>query len=93
MTETQKKFIELEKHKVAWKKFVDDLTTATKAVVDEIGIDKYFQDEDGVVYKTVVPKGKFIYFDSFTIERTKRLGEIKGSLSVKEAEEHGFKVK
>ena len=92
MTDTQNKFVELEKKKEEVKKFFDDLREATQAVADEIGVGNYFQDEEGTVYKVVVPPGKWIVFDTISYSRTKREGEERGSLSVKEAKEHGFEV-
>jgi hypothetical protein len=49
-----------------------------------------FQDEQGVVYKLVEPTGTFIEFKKLDYQRTRRPGETKGSLSIKEAEEAGF---
>jgi len=92
MTSTQKKFVELEKKKEEVKKFFDDLREATQAVADEIGIGNYFQDEEKTVYRIMVPQGKWIVFDTVSYSRTKRKGEERGSLSVKEAKEHGFEV-
>ena len=92
MTEAQLKFIALEKRKEDVKKFFEELSLATEAVVQEIGLNKYFQDGDGIVYKTTVPDGKFVYFEKFSIDRTRRAGEKSGSLSLKEAKENGFVV-
>ena len=56
-----------------------------------IGIGQYFQDpETKIVYKISTPKGKFVYFDTITFERTKKADERSGSLSKKEAQEVGF---
>lgn len=56
----------------------------------EVGINGYFQDEEGTVYKLVIPNGKFVYFDKLGYERTRRPGEKRGDLSMKEAQEAGF---
>lgn len=90
---TIQKFLELEKKKEEYKKYIDEFNTTLEQLVKEIGVDAYFQDNDGIVFKTVIPEGKFVYFDKFGYLRTKRSGETRGSLSVKEAEENGFKVK
>jgi hypothetical protein len=92
MTVAQAKFVELEKQKETVKKYFDDLQNALEAVVDEIGVDCYFQDEAGTVYKTVIPDGRFVKFEKLSYERTKRPGEARGTLSVKEAKEAGFTV-
>jgi len=87
------RFIELEKRKEEVKKYFDQLQTALEEVVKDIGINKYFQDPtDGTVYKTVEPEGRFVKFEKYSYERTKRLGEARGTLSIKEAKEAGFDV-
>jgi hypothetical protein len=93
MTEAQAKFVELEKKKAAVKKYFDELDAALLDVVAEIGIGRYFQDpSDGTVYKTVNPEGIFVPFKKVGYQRTRRLDEKRGDLSMKEAEEAGFVV-
>ncbi len=92
MTPSQIAFVELEKRKEEYKAYLEEFDEVLAAVVDEVGIGKYFQDDDGVVYKTVVPGGRWVRFESLGYVRTKRNGEDKGSLSVKEAKENGFEV-
>lgn len=92
LTETQKKFVALEKKKAEVKKFYEELDAALADVIEEIGMDKYFQDpEDGTVYKTVKPAGTFVAFKDVDYSRTRRghLGE-KAGLSMKEVEDAGF---
>ena len=93
MTEAQKRFVALEKKKAEIKKYFEELQEATKAVVAEIGIGGHFQDDEGTCYLTVVPDGKFVYFEHVDYVRTKRPGEERGSLSVKKAQELGYNVK
>ncbi len=92
MTPTQVRFVELEKQKEEFKKLLTELDEVNQAVADEIGIGNYFQDDEGVVYKIVVPSGRWVKFESISYVRTKREGEDKGTLSVKEAKEAGFEV-
>ena len=92
MTENQRKFVELERKKDEVKKFYDDLAAATEVLVKETGVGSYFQDEQGVVYKVVIPAGKFVHFDKFGVVRTRRPHEDRGDLSLKEAESAGFKI-
>ena len=93
MTPAQAKFVELEKKKEAIKAYFEELQAATEAVIAEIGINGMFQDpSDGVVFKMVIPEGKFVTFDKYGYTRTKRNGERAGTLSVKAAEEAGYKV-
>ena len=93
MTVAQAKFVELERQKEVVKKYFDDLQTVLEMVAEEVGIDGYFQDpSDGTVFKVVVPDGRFVKFEKLGYERTKRSGETRGTLSVKEAKEAGFTV-
>lgn len=93
MTEKQKQFVKLEKLRDAAKQVFTDLNTALREVVNESGTEAYFQDEEGTVYKTTVPKGRWVEYESVSYLRTRRNDEDKGSLSIKEAEEAGFKLK
>lgn len=90
MTEAQNKFVELERKKEDVKKYFDELAAATEAVSKEVGVNGFFQDEQGVVYKVVVPDGKFVYFDKLSCVRTRRAHEKRGDLSMKEAEAAGY---
>ena len=92
MTEAQNKFVELERKKEEVKKFFDELNIAVEAVSKEVGINGYFQDDQGIVYKVVVPEGKFVYFEKLSYVRTRRPLEKRGDLSMKEAETAGFKL-
>jgi hypothetical protein len=92
MTEAQKKFVELERKKEEVKKYFDELNAACLAVSKEVGINGYFQDDHGIVYKVVVPEGKFVHFEQISYKRTKRPHERAGDLSMKEAESVGFKL-
>lgn len=94
MTPAMQKFLELEKQKETVKQFFDELQAALEAVSAEVGVGGMFQDpSDGTVFKIEVPEGRFVKFEKLGYVRTKREGEARGSLSVKEAEAAGFKVK
>jgi hypothetical protein len=92
MTEAQQKFVALEKQKEQVKKYFEQLKEATESVAKEVGINGYFQDEEGTVYKIVEPEGKFVTFEKISYVRTRRMDEKRGDLSLKEAEEAGFTV-
>jgi len=89
MTDAQKKFVELEQKR---KQFLEEFDAALLAVAEETGIGNYFQSDDQVVYKIVAPTGRWVKFDPVYYLRTKRADEKSGTLSVKEATEHGFEV-
>jgi hypothetical protein len=90
MTPSQARLVELDKRKDEYKKFIEDLQAVTAQVAAEIGVNGYFQDPEGTVYKVVEPDGKFVYFEKLSYNRTRRQGEKQGSLSMKEAKEAGF---
>jgi len=90
MTEAQKKFVELERKKEEIKKYYEDLKAATEAVSKEVGINGMFQDEQGIVYKVVVPEGRYVNYETISYVRTRRPTEKRGDLSMKEAEAAGF---
>ena len=92
MTPAQQRFVELEKKKEEVKKFFEDLKNANEEVAKEVGINGYFQDNEGTVYKVVVPEGKFVTFDKIGYNRTRRNGEKRGDLSLTEAEAAGYTV-
>ena len=92
MTPAQKKFVSLEKKKEEVKKFFEELSSALEDVAKEVGIDSYFQDEEGTVYKVVRPDGKWVPFEPLSYVRTRREHEKRGDLSLKEAEEAGFTI-
>lgn len=92
MTETQRRFVELDKKKAEYKDFLEQYKTAVNELVEEIGLGGHFQDAEGVVYQAAECDGKFVYFDKFEIKRTRRADERAGSLSLKKAQELGYGV-
>jgi hypothetical protein len=94
MTESQMKFIELSKKYEATKESMKTMKLELTDLMVRIGIGNHFQDpEDKTVFQIVKPLGTFISFDNLAYERTKREGEVKGSMSKKKAEELGYIVK
>lgn len=92
LTEKQKRFVELERQKEQIKKWYEDLNSAITDLIAEQGVNSYFQDEQGTVYKLVECEGRWVNFDKYGYKRTKRAGEERGELSMKEAKEKGFDV-
>ena len=92
LTEAQKRFVELDRRKAEYKQFLEDLKVATEAVIAECGVGAFFQDEQGIVYQTAVPEGRFVYYERYCVNRTRREGEKAGSLSMKAARDAGFAV-
>lgn len=92
LSETKLKFIELDKKKAEYKKFMEEYQLITQDLIKEIGIGGHFQDDDGTVYQADVCDGKYVHFDKFEIKRTRRAGEKSGSLSLKDAKALGYNV-
>jgi hypothetical protein len=92
LSETQRKFIELDKQKAAYKKFIEDYQQAVQDLVKEVGIGAHFQDDQGTVYQTSEADGRWIHFDKYEVNRTRRAGEKSGSLSLTKAKDLGYNV-
>src|SRR5262245_49679425 len=87
MTEAQAKLVELDLRKKEVEDYYQDLEKAVAAVHAEIGLNGYFKAEDGTVYKIVKPPGRFVLFKDLDFVRTKREGELRGTLSMTEAKD------
>lgn len=93
LTPAQSEFVLLDReYSERIKPFFERYKAAKQAVIDESGTGTFFQDEDGVVYHTAEKKGQWVDFTPFEIQRTRREGETKGSLSMTAAREAGFVV-
>lgn len=91
LTEAQRRYVAAEKHfSEVVKPALAELRDLKTAVVQETGLGTYFQDEEGIVYHTASKSGTWVDFTPFEIQRTRRPGEAKGTLSLKEAKEAGF---
>ena len=92
LTPTQLKFIELDKKKAEYKKLMEEYQLIVKDLVAEIGLGGHFQDYEGTVYRTAPCEGKFVHFEKYEVERTRRAGEKAGTLALKTAKELGYSV-
>jgi hypothetical protein len=92
LTDKHIRLIELDRKKTEVRKFFDDYKKAVEELIAENGIGHSFQDNEGIVYQLVEQDGKWVTFDRFSLDRTKRPGEERGTLSVKKAQELGFKI-
>lgn len=68
------------------------LDNAVEKLIKLKGVNFMFQLPDGPVVKLQEAKGRYVEFKKYEFVRTKRADESKGTLSVKEAQEMGFKV-
>jgi hypothetical protein len=86
------RLIELDRKKAEVKKFFDEYKEAVEALVQEHGVGHHFMDDQNIVYQLAELDGKWVTFDRYGVERTKRHGEERGTLSVKKAKELGYDV-
>lgn len=82
-----RQLIELDLQKPAIMRFFDEMKDAVAEVAKYIPLNGYFKDEDGTVFKLVKPGGQYVHFKDLDYERTKREGESRGTLSMKEAKD------
>jgi hypothetical protein len=90
MNDLQAKTYELILKKEELKAQMKEVNAALESLLLELGEGNAFQADDGTVVKISIPSGTYIEFKKIDYVRTKREGEVKGSLSKKEAEEMGF---
>lgn len=94
LTDKQKLFIDLVNEYETLKERLKDSRSKLDALALEIGEGTYLQDpSSGVVLKICVPSGTFIEYKRIDYVRTRKAGEDRGSLSLKEAKAAGFEVK
>lgn len=86
-------FIQLAKDLEAKQQEANDLRDRLAEVMGKLGTGTFVQDlNDLTVYKIVKPNGTFISFKDIDYIRTAKVGENRGDLSKKAAEEAGFTV-
>lgn len=85
------KTIELIEKFEAIKEKYKTLKVELQSKLQTLGVGFVFQDPtNNVVYQIKAPTGTFVNFDPIGYDRTKKVNEKKGSLSIKKAEELGF---
>jgi len=92
LTELHLRLIELDRKKEEVKRFFEEYQSIIKELVKQQGVNHHFQDQFGTVYQLVELEGRYVNFDKFGVERTKRPGEERGSLSMKKAKELGYSM-
>lgn len=81
------RLIELDQRKPEINAFSEELTKTLEEAAALVGVGGYFEASDGTVFKLTAPKGRYVYNQLLGYDRTKREGEIKGTLAMKEAQE------
>lgn len=92
MTETERRYVELDRRYPEIQQYFQEKKAALEAIQTESGIGHHFQDDQGIVYEVVIPEWKQVPMEHIGINRTKRVGEDRGTLSVKRANELGYTV-
>jgi hypothetical protein len=91
MNELQQRFLALAKKKEDLVRQLKRLNIELDDTMRQLPLGEMFQDPaDGVVYQVIIPAGTFVEFKSTDYIRTRKEGETKGSLSMKEAQAAGF---
>ena len=90
--ELQNQLALLDRKKDEVKQFFDQYRATVEELVGLAGVNSAFQDNHGIVYQLVELDGKWVNFERYGVERTKRPGEARGTLSIKRAKELGFNV-
>jgi hypothetical protein len=85
LSEAQVRLVKLDLRKKEIEQYYEDLEKTLAQVASEVGLNGYFEAPDGTVYKIVKPAGRYILFKDLDFLRTKREGEERGTLSMKEA--------
>lgn len=93
MTPLHARLIELDRKKADVKAFYEEYSNVLNALVTQHGVNHAFADEQGVVYQLVELDGKWVPYEKYGVERTRRDGEARGTLSIKKAKELGFSPK
>jgi hypothetical protein len=91
MTESQRRIVVLIAQREAQAKVLDETNKNLAEALRAVPVGEMFQDEtDKTVYRVIIPTGTYVEYRTIGYERTKKEGEVKGTLSMKAAEEAGF---
>lgn len=93
MSNSNSDFLAAAKEYERLKTELEDVKDQMDFHAKQIGAGTYLQDPVTLtVYKIVIPRGKFVPYESVSYERTALEGETRGTLSKKEANEKGFSL-
>lgn len=91
LTEQQQKFLELVKQIESLQEQIKPLSEELDTVLSQLTVGELFQDpETKLVYRAAKQDGVWVKYKPLIYQRTRKIGESKGSISVKEAKEAGF---
>jgi hypothetical protein len=92
LTQLHLKLVELDRKKTEVKRFFEEYKETVEALVKEYGAGHHFIDDQQIVYQLNELDGKWVTFERYGVDRTKRPGEERGTLSVKKAKELGYNI-
>jgi hypothetical protein len=90
--ELQQKLAELDVKKEEARKVFEEIQETLKELHSLTGLNYMFQDTTGTVFKVIKPEGRFVHYEELGYVRTRKPGETRGTLSLKEAKDAGFTV-
>lgn len=86
-------FSELDKKrdeaKIIFEKYKEVVTEMHR----RMGESYHWQDAEGTVFQLAIADGRWVAFEPLIVNRTRRNGEAKGTLSEKAAKELGYELK
>jgi len=92
LTQLHLKLVELDRKKAEVKRFFEEYKETVEALVKQHGVGHSFIDDQQIVYQLAELDGKWVTFERYGVDRTKRPGEERGTLSVKRAKELGYNI-
>lgn len=97
MTDNQRQLISLSKKYETTKEFMkqlsNELNEAIAAVAKETGLNVFFQDSDGTVFRVAKAKGTYVEYKDLIYQRTRRNPKEVPGISLKEARDAGYDIK
>ncbi len=91
LTEQQSKAIELIRQIETLQYQIKPLQEELETLFPQITIDEMFQDpETKLVYRIAKQEGVWIKYKPLVYQRTRKIGEAKGSISISDAKKAGF---
>ena len=87
------KFATLERQREAAKAIFDSYKEVVAEIHRRKGSNFHWQDAEGTVYQLAIADGRWVAFEPLVVNRTRRNGEAKGTLSEKAAKELGYEIK
>lgn len=87
------KFATLDRQRDAAKAIFENYKEVVAEMHRRRGSNFHWQDAEGTVFQLAISDGRWVTFEPLAVNRTRRNGEAKGTLSEKAAKELGYDIK